>query len=99
MKKEMFDELIKSVKEGGKILRGEQKPSRVFESETLDVKKIRAKFGLTQREFATMLGISERTLQNWEQKRRTPDGPALRLLRVAEKHPEAVWEAAKPTIK
>jgi len=40
-----------------------------------------------------MLGISVSTLQNWEQGRRTPEGPAMVLLRVAEKHPEAVLDA------
>jgi len=43
-----------------------------------------------------MLGISVRTLENWEQKRRVPKGPASVLLKVAEAHPEAVWDVVKP---
>jgi putative transcriptional regulator len=92
MKKEMFDELIKSVKEGGAIIRGEKEPSRVFKIDAPDIKAIRGKINLSQKDFANMLGISPRTLQNWEQDRRSPNGPALVLLKVAEKHPEAVWD-------
>ena len=54
---------------------------------------IREGFNLTQRQFAAMLGISVRTLQNWEQGRRVPEGPARVLLQVAAKHPEAVLDA------
>ncbi|MCK5834030.1 helix-turn-helix domain-containing protein [bacterium] len=96
MKKELFDKLIESVKEAGAIRRGEKKPSREFVYEPIDIQAIRAKSKLSQNDFATMLGISPRTLQNWEQGRRSPVGPALRLLRVAEKHPEAVWDTVQP---
>jgi putative transcriptional regulator len=44
-------------------------------------------------EFALMIGVSIATLRNWEQGRRTPDGPALALLRVASRNPRAVAEA------
>ena len=46
-----------------------------------------------------MLGISKGTLQNWEQGRRQPQGPARVLLQVAAKHPEAVWDVVKPKKK
>jgi putative transcriptional regulator len=97
MKKELFDELVESVKEGMAILRGEKEPSRVFIVEKKpDVKAIRSKLGISQSEFAAMLGISVRTLENWEQGHRTPKGPARVLLRVAAAHPEVIWEAVRP---
>ena len=99
MRKELFDELVQSVKEGMAILRGEMEPSRVFvvdKKEKPDVKLIRSKFGISQSEFAAMLGISVRTLENWEQGHRTPKGPARILLKVAEAHPEVVWEVVRP---
>jgi len=55
-----------------------------------DVKTIRTKTGLSQSAFAGLLGVSVRTLQEWEQGRRTPKGPAQALLRVADRHPEAL---------
>lgn len=97
MRKELFDELVESVKEGMAILRGEKEPSRVFVVDRKpDVKAIRSRLGVSQAEFATMLGISVRTLENWEQGHRTPKGPARVLLRVAAAHPEVVWEAVRP---
>jgi putative transcriptional regulator len=50
--------------------------------------------GLTQPQFAALLGVSVRTLQEWEQGRRSPSGAAKTLLRVAEKHPEILRELA-----
>lgn len=57
-----------------------------------DVVALRKFVGLTQREFATALGISVYTLRNWEQDRRTPEGPALALLRIAARHPRIIRE-------
>jgi putative transcriptional regulator len=54
---------------------------------------VREKLGLTQSQFAGLIGISIRTLQNWEQGHRRPEGTARALLRVAEQHPQAVLEA------
>ena len=51
---------------------------------------IRAELNLSQCAFAAMLGVSVRTLQDWEQGRRQPQGPALALLRVAEQFPEVL---------
>jgi putative transcriptional regulator len=93
MRKELFDDLLESVREAGAILRGEKAPSRVFEYTPLDIKAIRGKLNKSQREFALMIGVSTSTLQNWEQGRRTPRGPARALLKVAEKNPQAVAEA------
>lgn len=93
MKKEAFDELVVSVREAGKIRRGKKKASRVSRFRVSDVKKIRAKLGVSQSEFAMMIGVSVATLQNWEQGRREPEGPAKALLIVASKDPEAVAKA------
>jgi putative transcriptional regulator len=54
---------------------------------------MRRKLGVSQRQFALMVGVSLRTLQNWEQGRRQPDGPAQVLLRVASRSPKAILEA------
>ena len=99
MKEELFNELVASVREGGAILQGKSKPSRTFASDGLNIKRIRALYRLSQGQFAALLGISVGTLRNWEQGRRTPDGPARVLLQVAARHPEAVWDIVRPTIR
>jgi putative transcriptional regulator len=92
MRDELFEELLASVKEGGAILRGEAEARRTFTIEAPDVRAIRKRMHLSQREFAALLGISVDTVQNWEQGRRQPEGPARVLLHVADKHPEAIWD-------
>jgi putative transcriptional regulator len=92
MKDELFTDLVSSVKEGGQILRGEKEASRIIPFDRLDIKHIREKYDLTQEQFAVMLGISVRTLRNWEQGRRVPEGPAMVLLRVADKNPKAILD-------
>jgi putative transcriptional regulator len=96
MKDELFAELLESVREGGAILKGEAAPSRAFEVEVPAVRELREAYDLSQAEFAALLGISVDTLQNWEQGRRTPAGPARVLLQVVAKHPEAVWDVVRP---
>jgi putative transcriptional regulator len=96
MKDELFSELLESIHEGGKILRGEKSHSRTFRIEKPDVQRIRANYRLSQNEFATLLGISLSTLQNWEQGRRVPQGPARVLLQVAAKHPDVIWDVVQP---
>ena len=91
MRDELFKELEKSIKEGGKILKGKKKPSREFVFDNPDPKVIREQLGLSQIKFAKLLGISTSTLQNWEQGRRKPDGPAKVLLNVAARYPEAIY--------
>ena len=95
MNDETFNELLHSVREGGAILRGEAEAARAFTIDEPDVAAIRASFGLSQRNFASMLGISVRTLQNWEQRRRTPRGPARVLLQVAARSPRSVLEVVR----
>ncbi len=57
-----------------------------------DIVALRRFVGLTQQQFAEALGISVHTLRNWEQGRRSPEGPALALLRVAARHPRVLRE-------
>ena len=95
MKKELFGQLTRSVREAGEIRRGAIKPSRVFKIDPKnDIVKVRGKLGLSQSAFAAALGISQDTLQNWEQGRREPTGPARVLLRIAARHPKILMEVA-----
>ena len=95
MRDDLFAELVESVKEGGAVLRGDAEASRETLFEEPEVGSIRAEYGLSQTKFAAMLGISVRTLQNWEQGRRHPQGPARVLLRVAARHPGAILDTVK----
>ena len=56
--------------------------------------RARMRTGLTQAEFAVLLGVSKRTLEQWEQGRREPSGAAKTLIRVAELHPEVLRDLA-----
>jgi putative transcriptional regulator len=96
MNDHLFAELAASVREGGAILRGEAKAARAFAVEGPNIKGIRAHYQLSQNEFAALLGISVKTLRNWEQGRRSPEGPARVLLQVAARHPDAVWDVVRP---
>ena len=93
MKKAAFDELVKSVRQAGRIRRGEARPSRRSTYRPADVAAIRGRLGKSQGEFALMIGVSVATLQNWEQGRRVPNGPALALLRVTAANPRLVERA------
>ena len=93
MKDDPFRELLTSVRQAGAIRRGRLKPSRVSTFKPANIKAVRAELGQSQEEFALMIGVSVATLRNWEQGRRVPDGPALALLRVAARNPQAVADA------
>jgi putative transcriptional regulator len=90
-----FNELLEAAREAAAYLRGEIEiePSRIHFVGEPDPREIRAKLGMTQEEFAAALCISVKTLRNWEQGRRDPSGPAMRLLQIAEKHPGILLEA------
>ncbi|MCI5221580.1 MAG: helix-turn-helix domain-containing protein [Candidatus Electrothrix sp. AR4] len=85
MKRDIGQELLEGIQA---IKQGEGKRKTV--ELPPDVKTIRSKIGLSQSAFACLLGVSVRTLQEWEQGLRTPKGPAQALLRVADRHPEAL---------
>ncbi len=93
MNKKEFEKLVASVKQAGKIKRGEIKASRVVDLKPVDIREVRKKLNLSQSEFALMIGVSLSTLQNWEQGRRRPEGPAQALLKVAASNPKAVIDA------
>jgi putative transcriptional regulator len=85
--------LTASIRQAGAIRRGEMKPGRVTEFPPDDVRAIRSRLGKSQSEFALMIGVSISTLQNWEQGRGVPEGPARALLRVTAMDPVAVAKA------
>ena len=76
-------DLLKSV---GQMRSGEA--ARVTKVKLPAAAEARAKTGLSQQDFANLLGVSARTLQDWEQGRREPTGAAITLLRVAASHPD-----------
>ena len=87
MNKVAFEELLDSVREAGRIQRGETQPSRRFVRDNRDVRHVRETLGISQGTFARLIGVSVNTVQNWEQGRRTPTGPARVLLYIAEHNP------------
>src|SRR4029079_8111099 len=101
MKKQDFDDLMLGITQLGAVLRGELKPTVTYVYDRKNIRKLRAKLKLSQAQFARMIGVPAGTLRNWEQGIRTPKGPALALLRVAERHPNAVIDAlySKPARK
>jgi putative transcriptional regulator len=83
---ELGRKLLQSVREARKF-------ARVTEVPLSEVVEARHSTGMSQAEFATALGISIRTLQEWEQGRRAPPGAAQALIRIARKHPRIVRDA------
>jgi putative transcriptional regulator len=83
--------LIKGLEEAVAIAKGEATPAKVYAD--VDVAKIRAKLKLSQSEFADLLDVSKRVVQDWEQHRKAPSGAARSLLKVAQKEPAAVRRA------
>lgn len=79
---------IKAYKRGSKTLRTHHL------SPPAPVQTIRAKLNLSQSAFAGLMGVSVRTIQDWEQGRRQPSGPATALLRIAEQNPDVFLRLA-----
>ena len=77
---------VKAFKAGKRSLR-----TRIL-SNPAPTQVIRTKLNVSQATFAGMMGVSLRTIQDWEQGRREPSGPAKALLRIAEQKPEVFWE-------
>ena len=82
-------ELLTSVREMKAGIR-----ARAHRPEISEIVRARLVSGLSQTAFATLLGVSVRTLQDWEQGRREPSGAAKTLFRVAQRHPEILQELA-----
>ncbi len=93
-------EILAGIKEIKEWRQGKRKlkTTRAQLPRAANVAKIRRNLDLTQDEFADFMGVKVKTLQNWEQKRREPQGPARSLLRVAEKAPEAILKALPRSI-
>jgi putative transcriptional regulator len=95
MNETLFAEPLASVEEMDKIARGELEPGRVTSVAELRVRTIREKTGLSQSRFAHLIGVSKRTLENWEQGRRRPAGPARVLLKIVSEAPEVALKALR----
>lgn len=93
MDKTLFEDLQQSLKEAAAIKRDALLPDRVTEVSAPDAKAIRAKIGLSQTEFAQLIGVKVATIRNWEQQRRQPTGAAAALLTIVEKEPAAALRA------
>ena len=81
-------EILEGIKEIKGFKKGEIKLIARTLNEPSPAKTIRKRLNLSQSAFASLMGVSPRTIQDWEQGRRTPQGPAKSLLRIAEQHPE-----------
>jgi putative transcriptional regulator len=105
MRKQDFENLVESVRQAGRVRRREAEPNRVAEFAAVDVKAVRLRLRMSQSEFARMIGVSVSTLQNWEQGRRRPEGPARALLKVAAANPKAVaaalakWRSGREAVR
>ncbi len=101
MEKDVFAELTESLNEvlahaQGKITLKTKRvpiPELPEERPSKEIVRIRKKLGVSQAVFARVLGVARDTEISWEQGRRKPSGPALRLLEIAERHPEYLVEA------
>lgn len=87
--KPLFDQIKESMREVIEIESGKKKPSAIYYLDP-DAKEIRELLGVSQEDFASMIGISVHTLRSWEQKRREPEGPAKVLLSIAGQEPETI---------
>ena len=93
MNDDIFNKLLESVQQADNIIKGQVSAARITEFADLEVKAIRTKTGLSQSRFANLLGVSKRTLENWEQGRRHPTGPARALLKIVDADPEHALKA------
>lgn len=89
------DSIKQGLHEALAFSKGNKGKAVVHEFSPVDVKNIRANIGMSQNEFASAFGISVSTLRHWERGDRTPHGPALVLLNVVAKEPQAVINALK----
>ena len=93
MDKTLFEDLVGSLQEAKAISKGKAAPSRRFVVTAPDAKAVREQIGLSQSEFARLMRVSVKTLQNWEQHRRNPTGPAAALLKIMSSAPDVAWRS------
>ncbi len=95
MKPDEFDALLESIEQMQAHRKGRTHAAKkVSVPATVDVRKVRADLGMTQREFSQLFGIPERTLKSWESGERQPEGAARILLRMIGRDPLAVLKLA-----
>lgn len=105
------EELIRGVREAVAIARGEVEPARTWRIpltarrakiasppryDAARIRRMRSTMGLSQAVFADALNVSRETVRAWEQGKREPAGATLRLLEIAELHPEVILDAVAP---
>ena len=95
MKKQLFNALLVSIEEAGRYERGKKLRQGARIRESTRLQKIRENAGLSQPQLAKLLNVSVRTLQNWEQERRQPSGPAKALLKILELRPDVTLETLR----
>lgn len=88
-----YNDIRKGMEEAIQFAQGNTEGAVVHRPRPVDVRKLRRKLGMTQERFAATFGVGLGTLRHWERGDRKPRGPALALLNVVEKNPEAVLEA------
>ncbi len=93
MPRKVADSILRGAEEALEFAKGRAKGHRVLIPDEIDVRRIRTELKLSQASFATYFGVSRRTIQEWEQGRRVPTGPARVLLTVISREPEAVLRA------
>ena len=93
MDKQLFTDLVQSLKEASSIRKGKRAALRRITLVTPHVRDVREQTGLTQIEFARVMRVSVKTLQNWEQDRRAPTGPASALIKIVSAAPELALKA------
>lgn len=93
MDKTLFEDLVSSLGEAKAIFKGKASASRRFVLPAPDAKAVREQTGLSQSEFARLMRVSIKMLQNWEQHRRNPMGPAAALLKIVSTAPDValIW--------
>jgi putative transcriptional regulator len=95
MSKHAFDKIRAGLDEAIAIARGEADPAtyRVHVPDEIDIRAIRNKLGMSQRQSAAAFGFALDAVQNWEQGRRRPEGAARAFLKVIDREPDAVRRA------
>lgn len=88
-----FENIRQGLQEAIAHAQGDERGTRIHRPRAIDVKAVRTRIGMTQEQFAARFGFSTATLRHWERGDRSPHGPALVLLNVIERNPQAVIEA------
>jgi len=92
IRRDIGEEILEGLREIKAFKKGKVSLKTHVLSDPSPARRIREKLRLSQSAFAALMGVSMRTVQDWEQGRRKPQGPAKSLLRIAEQHPEVFTE-------